>query len=132
MRLNSIREPGDIECCRAPDCPGGGCRREPREARRTRERPSRGAVCTVGGLPCRRWVVTRFSRGACVHRNGTSMISLILPPKSQISAAAKMLGDEYGTASNIKSRVNRQSVLGAITSTQQRLKLFSKVPPNGL
>ena len=60
------------------------------------------------------------------------MISLILPPKSQISAAAKMLGDEYGTASNIKSRVNRQSVLGAITSTQQRLKLFTKVPPNGL
>ena len=39
------------------------------------------------------------------------MISLILPPKSQISFAAKMLADEYGTASNIKSRVNRQSVL---------------------
>ena len=38
----------------------------------------------------------------------------------------------YGTASNIKSRVNRLSVLGAITSTQQRLKLYSKVPPNGL
>jgi peptide chain release factor subunit 1 len=43
-----------------------------------------------------------------------------------------MLGDEYGTASNIKSRVNRQSVMDAITSTQQRLKLFSRVPPNGL
>jgi len=37
-----------------------------------------------------------------------------------------------GTASNIKSRVNRLSVLGAITSTQQRLKLYNKVPPNGL
>ena len=37
-----------------------------------------------------------------------------------------------GTASNIKSRVNRQSVLSAITSTQQRLKLYTKVPPNGL
>merc|ERR1719238_2578446 len=46
--------------------------------------------------------------------------------------AAKMLADEYGTASNIKSRVNRQSVLDAITSTQQRLKLFSRVPTNGL
>merc|ERR1719354_222685 len=64
--------------------------------------------------------------------NGTSMISLILPPKDQISRAAKMLGDEYGTATNIKSRVNRQSVMDAITSTQQRLKLFNKVPPNGL
>ena len=43
-----------------------------------------------------------------------------------------MLADEYGTASNIKSRVNRLSVLSAITSTQQRLKLYTKVPPNGL
>lgn len=60
------------------------------------------------------------------------MISLIIPPKDQISRAAKMLGDEYGTASNIKSRVNRLSVQDAITSTQQRLKLYNKVPPNGL
>jgi len=37
-----------------------------------------------------------------------------------------------GTASNIKSRVNRLSVLAAITSTQQRLKLYNRVPPNGL
>merc|ERR1719351_232543 len=43
-----------------------------------------------------------------------------------------MLADEYGTASNIKSRVNRLSVLGAITSVQHRLKLYTKVPPNGL
>eukprot|EP00474_Spongospora_subterranea_P007827 CRZ08285.1 hypothetical protein [Spongospora subterranea] len=64
--------------------------------------------------------------------NGTSMISLIVPPGDQISRVAKMLNDELGTASNIKSRVNRLSVLGAITSTMQRLKLFSKVPPNGL
>jgi peptide subunit release factor 1 (eRF1) len=28
--------------------------------------------------------------------------------------------------------VNRLSVLGAITSTQQRLKLYTKIPPNGL
>lgn len=39
--------------------------------------------------------------------NGTSMISLIIPPKDQIPRIAKMLADEYGTASNIKSRVNR-------------------------
>ena len=64
--------------------------------------------------------------------NGTSMISLVIPPKDQISRVSKMLSDEYGTASNIKSRVNRLSVLGAITSTQQRLKLYTKVPPNGL
>ncbi|XP_065071092.1 eukaryotic peptide chain release factor subunit 1-like [Rhopilema esculentum] len=64
--------------------------------------------------------------------NGTSMISLIIPPKDQVSRVAKMLADEFGTASNIKSRVNRLSVLGAITSVQQRLKLYNKVPGNGL
>jgi len=64
--------------------------------------------------------------------NGTSMISLIIPPRDQTSRVNKMLSDEYGTASNIKSRVNRQSVLSAITSTQQRLKLYPKVPENGL
>lgn len=51
-------------------------------------------------------------------------VCLLLP---QISRVQKMLGDEYGTASNIKSRVNRLSVLGAITSAQQRLKLYNKV-----
>ncbi|KIY93331.1 putative Eukaryotic peptide chain release factor subunit1-3 [Monoraphidium neglectum] len=50
----------------------------------------------------------------------------------RIARVQKMLGDEYGTASNIKSRVNRLSVLSAITSAQQRLKLYTKVPPNGL
>ncbi|QLQ80282.1 hypothetical protein HG537_0D02830 [Torulaspora globosa] len=64
--------------------------------------------------------------------NGTSMISLVIPPKGQIALYQKMLTDEYGTASNIKSRVNRLSVLSAITSTQQKLKLYNKVPPNGL
>lgn len=64
--------------------------------------------------------------------NGTSMISLIVPPKDQVSRVNKMLGDEYGTASNIKSRVNKLSVLGAITSVQQKLKLYSRVPDNGL
>jgi peptide chain release factor subunit 1 len=38
--------------------------------------------------------------------NGTSMISLIIPAGDQISRINNMLSDEYGTASNIKSRVN--------------------------
>lgn len=42
-----------------------------------------------------------------LRRNGTSMISLVIPPKDQVSRISKMLADEYGTASNIKSRVNR-------------------------
>jgi len=64
--------------------------------------------------------------------NGTSMISLVMPPKDQIARVSKMLAEEYGTASNIKSRVNRLSVLSAITSVQQRLKLYNKMPTHGL
>ena len=64
--------------------------------------------------------------------NGTSMISLIIPSKGQINLVNKMLTDEYGTATNIKSRVNKLSVLSAITSTQQKLKLYKKTPTNGL
>eukprot|EP00798_Chlamydomonas_sp_ICE-L_P001219 gene1219-32560_t len=79
------------------------------------------------------WKIKRLIKALTEARGaGTSMISLIMPPKDQISRASKMLGDEYGTASNIKSRVNRLSVLSAITSAQQRLKLYSRVPPNGL
>jgi len=79
------------------------------------------------------WRVKRLIRKLTTARgNGTSMISLVMPPKDQISRVSRMLADEYGTASNIKSRVNRLSVLSAITSVQQRLKLYNKMPTNGL
>lgn len=60
------------------------------------------------------------------------MISLIIPPKYQISRVSGMLTQEYGTAANIKSRVNRQSVQAAIQSAQARLKLYNRAPTNGL
>lgn len=79
------------------------------------------------------WKIKKLIKSLELARgNGTSMISLIIPPKDQIARISKMLADEFGTASNIKSRVNRLSVLGAITSVQHRLKLYAKVPPNGL
>ena len=55
-----------------------------------------------------------------------------MPPHDPIPRVTKMLGDEFGMVSNIKNGVNRQSVLGAITYAQQRLKLYRKVLPNGL
>eukprot|EP00030_Apusomonadida_sp_AF-17_P000370 a174357_3920.p1 GENE.a174357_3920~~a174357_3920.p1 ORF type:complete len:457 (+),score=198.15 a174357_3920:42-1373(+) len=64
--------------------------------------------------------------------SGTSMISLIIRPGDQIAKINSMLTEEAGTASNIKSRVNRLSVLSAITSCQSKLKLYTKVGPNGL
>lgn len=86
-----------------------------------------------GDKAIEQWKIKNLIKSLSAARgNGTSMISLIIPPKDQIARVNKMLSDELGTASNIKSRVNRLSVLGAITSTMQRLKLYNKVPPNGL
>lgn len=79
------------------------------------------------------WKIRRLIKSLEAARgNGTSMISLIMAPKEQISRMSNKLGDEHGTASNIKSRVNRQSVLSAITSVQSKLKLYQRVPNNGL
>ena len=79
------------------------------------------------------WKIKKLIKSLEAARgNGTSMISLIIPQKGQISRTASMLTEEFGTAAHIKSRVNRLSVLSAITSTQQRLKLYHRTPPNGL
>lgn len=67
-----------------------------------------------------------------VRGNGTSMISLIIPPKEQLSKVSKKLVEEHGTASNIKSRVNRQSVQSAIVSAREKLRLYNRVPTHGL
>ena len=75
------------------------------------------------------WKIKKLIKSLEAARgNGTSMISLIIPPRDQVARIAKMLADEYGTASNIKSRVNRLSVLSAITSVQARLKLYNRGP----
>lgn len=79
------------------------------------------------------WKVRKLIKRLSEARgNGTSMISLIIPPKGQVSQIQNLLMNEAGTAVNIKSRVNRLSVLSAITSTRERLKMYHKVPPNGL
>lgn len=79
------------------------------------------------------WKIKKLIKSLEAARgNGTSMISLIIPQKGQISRTSSMLTEEFGTAAHIKSRVNRLSVLSAITSTQQKLKLYNRTPPNGL
>ena len=47
------------------------------------------------------------------------MITLIINYKDQINPFMKMLVDEVGKASNIKSRVTRQNVTDALTSTME-------------
>ena len=65
--------------------------------------------------------------------NGTSLISLIIPPKEQLPLINRMITEEHGKAANIKSRVVRQAVQSALTSVKERLKLYNnRVPTNGL
>ena len=63
---------------------------------------------------------------------GTELISLYIPPDKQISDVTSQLREEYGQASNIKSRVTRLSVQGSFESAMSRLKLIPKPPENGV
>ena len=63
---------------------------------------------------------------------GTELISLYIPPDKQISDVTSQLREEYGQASNIKSRVTRLSVQGSLESAMSRLKLIPKPPANGV
>ncbi|CAH3032555.1 unnamed protein product [Porites lobata] len=79
------------------------------------------------------WKIKKLIKSLEAARgNGATMISLMIPPKDQISRVAKMLADEFLTALPLISTFSRFSVLSAITSVQQILKLYSKVPTNGL
>lgn len=63
---------------------------------------------------------------------GTELISLYVPPGRKIHEVMANLREEYGTASNIKSRTTRKNVQEAIDRVSQRLKLFKEPPKNGL
>ena len=67
-----------------------------------------------------------------MHGLGTSMITLIINYKDQINQFSKMISEEIGKATNIKSRITRQHVTDALTSTNEKLRLYNKTPKNGL
>ena len=73
-----------------------------------------------------------LERLASREGRGTELVSLYVPPGRQISEVVSMLNNEYGTASNIKSNTTRKNVQDAITKVTQRVKMFKKVPENGL
>jgi peptide chain release factor subunit 1 len=47
-----------------------------------------------------------------------SVVTIIIPPKKQISEITNMLNEETGKASNIKDRTNRNSVIEAQNSAR--------------
>jgi peptide chain release factor subunit 1 len=64
--------------------------------------------------------------------DGTSMVSIMIPAGAQLHPMRQKLRDEAGAASNIKSRVNRQSVEGALASASHKLSQYQRTPINGL
>merc|ERR1712094_33989 len=79
------------------------------------------------------WKIKKLIKNLAQARgNGTSMVSLIMPQGEDLGKINHILVQEFGTASNIKSKTNKLSVLSAIKSTQERIKLYNKMPKNGL
>ena len=60
-----------------------------------------------------------------MHGLGTSMITLIINYNDQINQFSRMLTDEVGKASNIKSSVTRQHVIDALASAKEKLRLYN-------
>lgn len=77
------------------------------------------------------WKTKQLIKSLEVARSkGPSVVSSIIPPQDQISRLAKMLPDEFESASNIQFLANCLSVLEVITCVQW-LKLQNKVPSKG-
>jgi len=64
--------------------------------------------------------------------SATSMVTLIIPPKTQLSDIRQTMRKEAQTASNIKSNTNRKSVLSALTKINECLRPLKSIPQTGL
>jgi peptide chain release factor subunit 1 len=62
---------------------------------------------------------------------GTELISLYIPPDKQIYDITSQLKGEHGQAANIKSKITKDNVQGAIESLLARLR-YVEVPENGI
>jgi len=67
-----------------------------------------------------------------IHGAGTELISVYVPPGFPISEEIAKLRNEYGQASNIKSKTTRLNVQGALEKIIQHIKLYRATPKNGL
>jgi len=63
---------------------------------------------------------------------GTELVSLYIPPSMPPFEVINALREEYSTASNIKSDQTRGNVQAALTKMMQRLKIYQRIPENGL
>lgn len=79
------------------------------------------------------WKIKRISKKLDASKgNGTSMVTLVIPPKESMQHIMGFLNKEQAEAANIKSKQTMTSVQSAITSTREKLKLYKHTPDNGL
>src|SRR3989344_1507102 len=62
----------------------------------------------------------------------TEFVSVYIPAGYELSKIIQHLGEEQGTASNIKSAVTKKNVQGALEKMIQHLKGYHRTPENGL
>jgi peptide chain release factor subunit 1 len=63
---------------------------------------------------------------------GTELITVYIPSGKQVSEVMNDLRNEWGTAGNIKSKTTKKNVQDALTKAMEQLKLYTKIPQNGL
>ena len=66
------------------------------------------------------------------HGRGTELISLYIPPDKQISDVTNQLREEHGQAANIKSKLTKTNVQGALDSLLAKLRYLHHVPDTGV
>ncbi|MFH0818316.1 MAG: peptide chain release factor aRF-1 [Candidatus Micrarchaeota archaeon] len=67
-----------------------------------------------------------------IRGSGTELISLYISPGYPLGEITGKLRDEYGQASNIKSKATRKNVLEALEKILNYLKMFRAPPENGI
>lgn len=64
--------------------------------------------------------------------SGTSILTLTIPSKTQVSDVINHLQQEIGTASNIKDKSNRKSVIDALKTSISFFRGWKTIPSNGM
>ncbi|MGM5481384.1 MAG: peptide chain release factor aRF-1 [Nanobdellota archaeon] len=67
-----------------------------------------------------------------IKGRNTELISVYIPAGYDINSKIGQLEDEQGTATNIKSKQTRDSVISSLEKMIQHLRTFKKTPENGL
>lgn len=73
-----------------------------------------------------------LKRLASIRGSGTELISVYIPPDFSIPEEMGKLKEEASQAGNIKSKSTRQNVQGALDKILQFLRLYKRIPPNGI